>query len=260
MLKRIILFVDHEIGFRILKRVLEIQDCEHLSVVAVVTSMENGKEWWPGVFELCQQYEINFHRFSDNFIDSLAYQDIDWYFLISWKHIISEALIDHPKNGVINLHYSLLPEYRGVYPVNWAIIEGRETTGITYHLIGDGIDDGEIICQQEEVIFFSDNARTLQLRLDTAAFKLFDTLLLLLKKNNIPKLNSRQSKKNHGSYKSRLDFKDTNCLGLDSTYRARDLINLLRGKTFFPESKNIFILDPSTGRKIYLSLHLTEEE
>jgi len=66
-----------------------------------------------------------------------------------------------PKYGTFNLHASLLPQYRGAAPINWAIIRGEEETGLTTFFINDGIDTGAIIHQQKIKITQDDTAGTL---------------------------------------------------------------------------------------------------
>lgn len=253
---RVIVFVDHEIGYRLLEKIILTQTISGLELVAVVTTQDNGMMWWPDVSGLCQKNKIPLHRYHEQFNDTLEYVNIDWYFLISWKYIVPPLLINHPKLGAINLHYSLLPEYRGVYPVNWAIVEGKKNTGVTYHLVNEKIDDGQIVCQKEIYISLSDTARSLQLRLDDLAYELFDEMIAWTKHGSLhPDIFSKQSK-NKSSYKSRSDFIESNELDLNREYRAIDLINLLRGKTFFPDSKNLYVIDSATGKRIYINICL----
>ena len=108
-MRRIIAFVDHEIGYRLLEKIAFNQKTFACELVAVVTTQDNGNKWWPGVEGLCQKVGIPLHRYSDPFIALNNYDNIDWYFLLSWKHIIPKTLIERPKHGAINLHYSLLP-------------------------------------------------------------------------------------------------------------------------------------------------------
>ena len=150
----------------------------------------------------------------------------------------------------------LLPEYRGVYPVNWAIIEGKKNTGVTYHLVNEKIDDGQIVCQKEISISLGDTARSLQLRLDDLAYELFDEMVDWSRHGGLqPDIFAKQTKTQE-SYKSRSDFIESNELDLYREYRAIDLINLLRGKTFMPDSKNLYVIDSATGKRIYINVCL----
>ena len=66
-----------------------------------------------------------------------------------------------PKMGTFNLHASLLPQYRGAAPINWAIINGESYTGVTTFLIDDKIDTGNILMYEKAEINPNDNAGTL---------------------------------------------------------------------------------------------------
>jgi methionyl-tRNA formyltransferase len=258
---RIIAFVDHEIGWRLLEKIISTQEDNGFVLVSAITTQENGQLWWPGVSDLCASAGVPLLRYPEQLPEILDYKGVDWYFLLSWKYIIPQQLINHPLCGAINLHYSLLPEYRGVYPVNWAIIEGKRVTGVTYHLVNNKIDDGQILFQHEAPIKLSDTARTLQLRLDDLAFVMFDDVL----KWAIEKRGGNSNKFDHenineGSYKSRSSFVQSNEIDLNREYRAIDLLNLLKGKTFRPETRTLYFVDQESGRRIYVSIILTEED
>ncbi len=75
--------------------------------------------------------------------------------------MLPKVVWDMPKYGTFNLHASLLPDYRGAAPINWAIINGEQKTGVTTFFIDEKIDTGHIIFQKEVEIKNSDNAGAL---------------------------------------------------------------------------------------------------
>ena len=81
--------------------------------------------------------------------------------------MLPELIWSMPKYGTFNLHASLLPQYRGAAPINWAIINGEEKTGITTFLLNHEIDKGAIIGQKEEPILPEDNIGTMYDKLMT---------------------------------------------------------------------------------------------
>lgn len=91
----------------------------------------------------------------------------------SFDHLIPQEIIAKFKGHLYNLHPSLLPEYRNVSPVQYAIALGDKTTGITLFRIGSGIDNGEIIAQASEPILPDDTTPTLTTRLFTLGAELF---------------------------------------------------------------------------------------
>ncbi len=73
----------------------------------------------------------------------------DLIIVSGYPKLIPPKVIAHPKIGIINIHQSLLPAYRGRHPLNWAIINGEKYTGITIHHINKKFDGGNIICQEK---------------------------------------------------------------------------------------------------------------
>lgn len=248
----VIAFVDHEIGFRLLERMLAADLRDRLNLRAIVTSPENGLKWWPGVAELARQNSLPLLRYPLEAGQLEAGGSVDHFFLLSWKYLLPPELLAIPRQGTVNLHYSLLPKYRGVYPVNWAIMRGERTTGVTFHLVGQRIDAGPVLCQAALPIQAEDTARTLQLRLDALAVDLFPAMLGRLAKPR----DDFAADDADGSYFSRREFEVTNEIDLQRTYRAGELIDLLRGKTFLPHGSNAYFIDAHTGRKIYVGLDL----
>jgi methionyl-tRNA formyltransferase len=253
----IVAFVDHEIGFRLLGTMLSAEYRERLTLRAVVTSQENGTKWWPGVAEVAREHGLPLlHYPADR--DKLGQMDgIDFFFLLSWKFVLPPAVLDIPSRGTINLHYSLLPNYRGVYPINWAIMRGDRETGVTFHRVGAEIDAGPAVCQAALTIRPEDTARSLQLRLDDLACTLFDEMVRRLTSPGSPAESVPVAAP--GRYYSRRDFEKTNEIDLKQVYRAGELIDLIRGKTFLPHKRNAYFIDPATGRKVYVSLELESE-
>ena len=68
---------------------------------------------------------------------------------MAYGKILPKVILDIPKFGCINIHASLLPEYRGAAPIQWSIVDGKEKTGITTMLMDEGLDTGDILKQYE---------------------------------------------------------------------------------------------------------------
>lgn len=93
----------------------------------------------------------------------------DIVIVIAYGLIIPSWIIHAPQLGCINAHASLLPKYRGAAPINWAIIKGEKTTGITTMLIDEGLDTGDILLQRQIKIESNDTAMSLSDRLSNLA-------------------------------------------------------------------------------------------
>lgn len=83
----------------------------------------------------------------------------------AYGRILPEEILDYPKLGCINVHSSLLPRYRGAAPINWAILNGDEKTGVTIMHMATELDAGDIITQAETAIDPDEDAETLYQRL-----------------------------------------------------------------------------------------------
>ncbi len=87
--------------------------------------------------------------------------------VVAYGHILPPWMIELPRLGCLNVHASLLPKYRGAAPIQWAIIRGERTTGITIMKIDAGLDTGDILLQREIEIRDDDTTETLSERLST---------------------------------------------------------------------------------------------
>lgn len=98
------------------------------------------------------------------FLDEIKSLDADVFVVVAFR-MMPKILFEIPKLGTFNLHASLLPDYRGAAPINFAIINGEKKTGATTFFINEKIDEGNILLQQETEIFPEENAGELHDRL-----------------------------------------------------------------------------------------------
>ena len=101
---------------------------------------------------------------SAEFIEELKDFHADLQIVVAFR-MLPEVVWNMPPKGTFNLHASLLPQYRGAAPINWAIINGEKETGVTTFFLKHEIDTGEIIFQEKEIIAQNDTVGTLYLRL-----------------------------------------------------------------------------------------------
>jgi len=98
------------------------------------------------------------------FLEQLSALKADLQIVVAFR-MLPEVVWSMPPKGTFNLHSSLLPQYRGAAPINWAIINGEKETGVTTFFLSHEIDTGRIIFQEKTKISDSDNAETLHDRL-----------------------------------------------------------------------------------------------
>ena len=111
--------------------------------------------------------------------------DCDILFSINYLFIIESDIIQIPKQFAVNFHGSLLPKYRGRTPHVWAIINGENRTGVTVHLIKEGIDTGDILLQKIIPIDDNDTGATVLNHYKHIYSDLIDEILRGIKENSL---------------------------------------------------------------------------
>lgn len=161
-----------------------------------------------------------------------------------------------PKYGTFNLHASLLPQYRGAAPINWAIIHGEEKTGVTTFFIDEKIDTGLILLQKEVNISKEDNAGSLHDKLMQAGANLIiETLELLAEEKEVKTVPQSNSENLKTAYKL-----DKNNTRIDWNKPGEEIQNLIRGLSPYPVAWTILQNgDKELKCKIYKSIFLEEE-
>ena len=105
------------------------------------------------------------------FLEELRKLDADVFVVVAFR-MMPKVLFEMPKMGTFNLHASLLPDYRGAAPINYAIINGEEKSGATTFFINEKIDEGNILLQEELMVLPDENAGSLHDRLMEMGAKL----------------------------------------------------------------------------------------
>ncbi len=100
-------------------------------------------------------------RNNEEFLESLKKLEPDLICVAAYGKILPKSILDLPGHGCINVHSSLLPKYRGAAPINWAVINGEATTGVTTMLMDEGMDTGDILLNEEITINPDDTSQTL---------------------------------------------------------------------------------------------------
>ena len=131
------------------------------------------------------------------FLDNLKRLNADLFIVVAFR-MLPEVVWKMPSIGTINLHASLLPDYRGAAPINHAIINGETVTGVTTFFIDEKIDTGNILRREEVQIFPFENAGDLHDRLMKHGARLVIRTLADIAENKIRTIPQTQLI-NHGS-------------------------------------------------------------
>lgn len=127
----------------------------------------------PEIVVLAKKYHIPYLTVSDktSFHKVLERENPDVAVVVSFGIIIDKATLDIPKHSFVNVHYSLLPKYRGPSPVQFAILSGDKETGITFQKMAEGIDEGDVLYQETLPISEDDTTETLGRKLTLLSAK-----------------------------------------------------------------------------------------
>lgn len=129
----------------------------HHEVIGVVTQPDrpvgrNGRIVFSPVKQLALKYNIPVYQYEKirrDGVEELVALKADLFVTAAYGQILSKEILDASTYGVFNVHGSLLPKYRGAAPIQWAVINGEKTTGITILRSDVGMDDGDIILKHE---------------------------------------------------------------------------------------------------------------
>ena len=126
-------------------------------------------------------------RNNPEFIEEIKNINPDVICVVAYGKILPKELLDIPKLGCINVHGSLLPKYRGAAPIQWAVLNGDKTTGITTMYMNEGMDTGDMILKEEVEIGADETTGELWDRLADIGAKLLIETLELIEKGKAPR-------------------------------------------------------------------------
>jgi methionyl-tRNA formyltransferase len=153
---------------------------------------------------------------------------VDYGILAWWPKIIKKPLLTFPKHAFINTHPSLVPYNRGKHSNFWALAE-QTPFGVSLHFVDEGIDCGDIIAQTPINYNWEDNGRTIYEKALIAMADLFKKTYPDLRRGHITRIPQNLSQ---GSFHFANELEQASIIELDRKYKARDLFNLIRARTF----------------------------
>lgn len=183
-------------------------------------------------FKIYQPLQI---KNNTEFIEEMKKLNPDVICVVAYGTILPKSILEIPKFGCINVHASLLPKYRGAAPIQWAVLNGDKTTGVTTMYMDKGMDTGDIILKQEIEIGEEETTGELWCRLAKMGGELLVKTLQQIEKGTAP----REKQGNDftiapmlSKEMAKIDWK---------TKTAQDIKNLVRG------------LNPIMGAYTYLN-------
>jgi len=158
----------------------------------------------------------------------------DIYVVAAFGQILSQEILDIPKYGCVNIHASLLPKYRGAAPIQWAVIDGEEKTGITIMQMNAGCDTGDILYTKEYVLDPKETGASLFDKLMVLGAEAIVEALPLIETGKLTPVPQNDAEATHAA-------KLTKELGkLDFNKSAIELERLIRGLNSWPSAYTSF--------------------
>ncbi|WP_335967181.1 methionyl-tRNA formyltransferase [Galbibacter sp. PAP.153] len=162
------------------------------------------------------------------FLEELKQLDANVQVVVAFR-MLPKAVWAMPKYGTFNLHASLLPDYRGAAPINWAIINGEKKTGVTTFFIDEKIDTGAIVLQEETTIASNESAGILHDKLMEMGAGLVVKTLQQIQNGTVNTRIQPQTAEFKTAYK--LDKDNTK---IDWNSPTEEIYNLIRGLSPYP--------------------------
>ena len=174
-------------------------------------------------------YQPNSLR-TEEFASLLEEINPDIIAVVAYGKILPKNVLDYPKYGCVNVHGSLLPEYRGAAPMQMAIIDGKQVTGITTMFMAEGLDTGDMLLKAECEIAENDNFEIIHDRLGLLGAELLRKTIDGLEKGEITPIPQDHAKATHTSKILKEDCE------LDFSKDCDTVHNLIRGLSPIPLS------------------------
>jgi methionyl-tRNA formyltransferase len=216
---------------------LEILIEHKFNVVAVITAPDKpqgrGQKLMPSPVKECAlKHNVPVlqptNLKSPEFIEELKSYRANLQVVVAFR-MLPEVVWAMPAFGTFNLHASLLPQYRGAAPINWAIINGETETGVTTFFLKHEIDTGSIIFQETEPVFESDDVGSLYERLMARGGRLVLKTVQAIAQGNYPSV--AQSETVEIKHAPKI-FKET--CEIDWNQSAKRIIDFVRGLSPYP--------------------------
>ena len=163
-----------------------------------------------------------------DFLEELQSYQADLQIVVAFR-MLPEMVWQMPKFGTFNLHGSLLPQYRGAAPINWAIINGETETGVTTFFLKQDIDTGSIIFQEKEPISLTDNVGDVYERLMHKGAKLVLKTVQAIEAGNYPQ--EPQDESGHINHAPKI-FKET--CEINCNQPVKKVHDFIRGLSPYP--------------------------
>lgn len=166
-------------------------------------------------------------RKNEEVIEEIKAQKPDLIVVVAYGKILPKEILEIPKYGCINVHGSLLPEYRGAAPMQWSIINGDKKTGITTMFMDEGMDTGDMLLKEEVEILEEDNFESLHDKMKEVGASILVKTIKKLQEGTL----ERKKQPKEGTIAPMISKEMTK---IDFNKTSKEIFNMIRGMSPFP--------------------------
>ena len=240
---KVVFFGTPDFAVPTLQKLLENPDFQVLAVITQPDKRrERGSKLTPSpVKVLATEHHIPLWqperiKKDDETLTQLKQIQADVFVVVAYGQILSQKILNMPKLGCINVHGSILPQYRGAAPIQWCVHNGEQETGITTILMDKGMDTGDMLLKAITPIELLDNAQILGEKLAIIGADLLIETVYKLERREITPIPQDHTTATYASLIQKPDY------NLDWTKTAIQLHNQIRG--FYPHCTATFRNQP----------------
>ena len=166
----------------------------------------------------------------EEFVNELRKINPDVIVVVAFGQILSKEILDMPKYGCVNVHASLLPKYRGASPIQWAVIDGCEYSGVTTMMMNEGIDTGDILLVEKVKLDSKETGGSLFDKLSGVGAALLVKTLDELEKGTVKPVKQNETEATH------VKMHDKSFGNIDFSMEAARIERLIRGLNPWPSA------------------------
>ena len=230
---KIIYFGSPYYSVLLLKKIISLGHHVPLVISQGSKKTRRGKIIHTPIYEFCEKNKLRCitpDEYSDNILEDISTIEADLGVVYAYGKLIPQHVVDTTKFGIMNLHCSLLPAYRGAAPIQHALINNEAITGVTYFEINEKLDEGKIIINEIYTIKESDNCTSVQDNLTNIAIECCSEAIdkMCSKEYNHSALNEKPT------YAKKI-IKEDACLSWDMNIRL--IFNNIRALHLWPVAR-----------------------
>jgi len=180
----------------------------------------------------------------EHFIEDLQLLNADLFIVVAFRKLPSKVWM-MPRLGTINLHASLLPDYRGAAPINWAIINGEKLTGLTTFFLNENIDEGQIIFSEKTIIEDDESFGELYDKMKISGYKLLIKTVDTIFSNNAKPIDQHHLIDNSALIHKAPKIGKQDCK-INWENKSIDIVNKIRGLSPVPTANTVLLSENLT--------------